>query len=77
MGAAQNGGRQAAYDAAEAQGVVFKKQWIATHDYRTRYSHDLVVEFDDEQKYSFKKDNIKKAPKNEGQKHSQKRYRVV
>lgn len=39
MGAAQNGGRQAAYDAAEAQGVVFKKQWIATHDYRTRYSH--------------------------------------
>lgn len=39
MGAAQNGGRQAAYDAAEMQGVVFKKQWIATHDFRTRYSH--------------------------------------
>lgn len=36
---AQNGGRQASYDAAEKMGVVVRKEWMATKDERTRYEH--------------------------------------
>ena len=36
---AQNGGRQASYDAAEKMGVVVQKEWMATKDERTRYEH--------------------------------------
>ena len=36
---AQNGGRQASYDAAEKMGIHVQKEWMATRDERTRYEH--------------------------------------
>lgn len=39
MTSAQNGGRQASYEQAEELGIKLKKQWLSTHDDRTRSSH--------------------------------------
>lgn len=39
MTGAQNAGRQATYDRANAMGIKVKKEWIATLDGRTRHSH--------------------------------------
>ena len=39
---AQNGGRQASYDAAEKMGVVVQKEWMATKDSRTRIEHGMA-----------------------------------
>lgn len=39
---AQNGGRQASYDAAEKMGVVVQKEWMATLDARTRIEHGMA-----------------------------------
>lgn len=37
--AAQNGGRQDAYEEAERMGIKIKRRWIATKDNRTRHEH--------------------------------------
>lgn len=37
--AAQNGGRQATFERAEAMGIKLRKRWIATKDLRTRPEH--------------------------------------
>lgn len=39
---AENGGRMDTYDAAEAMGIRLQKEWIATHDTRTRESHGRI-----------------------------------
>ena len=36
---AENGGRQAVYERAEAMGIELEKTWVATLDSRTRHSH--------------------------------------
>ena len=38
--AAQNCGRQAGYNKAAKDGIIFEKTWIAAHDNRVRTSHD-------------------------------------
>lgn len=49
--AAENNGRMESIKAAEAQGIVYKKTWMATHDARTRDAHadldGVTVETDD------------------------------
>lgn len=40
--AAQNAGREDAFDRAEKMGVKMKKRWIATLDDRTRHSHAML-----------------------------------
>lgn len=49
--AAENNGRMESIKAAEAQGIVYKKTWMATHDARTRDAHadldGVTVEIDD------------------------------
>lgn len=40
--AAQNAGRQQAYERAEAMGIKLQKEWIATLDGRTRHSHGMA-----------------------------------
>ena len=42
MTSAQNGGRQASYDAAEKMGIIVQKEWMATKDERTRYEHGMA-----------------------------------
>ena len=42
MTSAQNGGRQASYDAAEKMGINVQKEWMATRDERTRYEHGMA-----------------------------------
>lgn len=37
---AENKGRQDSYHDAEDMGIVLKKQWIATHDHKTREAHE-------------------------------------
>lgn len=39
---AENGGRMDTYDAAEAMGIRLQKEWMATHDTRTRESHGRI-----------------------------------
>lgn len=39
---AQNGGRQASYEAAEKMGIKVRKRWIATKDGRTRHEHGMA-----------------------------------
>lgn len=39
---AQNGGRQASYEAAEKMGIKVQKKWIATLDGRTRHEHGMA-----------------------------------
>lgn len=39
---AENGGRMDTYDAAEAMGIRLQKEWVATHDTRTRESHGRI-----------------------------------
>ena len=36
---AENKGRQDSYARAESDGIILKKEWIATNDSRTRHSH--------------------------------------
>ena len=49
--AAENNGRMESIKAAEAQGIVYKKTWMTTHDARTRDAHadldGVTVETDD------------------------------
>lgn len=49
--AAENNGRMEGIKAAESQGIVYKKTWMATHDARTRDAHadldGVTVEIDD------------------------------
>lgn len=40
--AAQNGGRQDAYERAAALGITVYKRWVATKDNRTRHSHGVL-----------------------------------
>lgn len=48
--AAQNGGRQAAFEKAAEMGIKVRKKWVATKDMRTRYNHAAadgqVVDYD-------------------------------
>ena len=39
---AENKGRQDSYKRAEADGIILKKEWIATNDGRTRHSHAML-----------------------------------
>lgn len=39
---AENGGRMDTYDAADAMGIRLQKEWMATHDTRTRESHGRI-----------------------------------
>ena len=39
---AENGGRMDTYDTAEAMGIRLQKEWMATHDTRTRESHGRI-----------------------------------
>lgn len=40
--AAQNGGRQDTYEAAQRMGIELKKEWVATLDNRTRHAHAMA-----------------------------------
>lgn len=40
--AAQNGGRQDTYEAAQKMGIELKKEWVATLDNRTRHAHAMA-----------------------------------
>lgn len=39
---AENGGRMDTYDAAAKMGITIQKEWMATHDTRTRESHGRI-----------------------------------
>lgn len=39
---AENRGRQDSYERAEKDGIILKKEWIATYDMRTRHAHALL-----------------------------------
>ena len=39
---AENRGRQDSYKRAEKDGIILKKEWIATYDMRTRHAHALL-----------------------------------
>ena len=39
---AENGGRMDTYDAAAKMGITIQKEWMATHDKRTRESHGRI-----------------------------------
>ncbi len=39
---AQNAGRQTVYDRAAEMGLQLKKEWLATHDGRTRHAHGMA-----------------------------------
>lgn len=40
--AAENGGRQASYERAAEMGVELTREWLATHDARTRHAHGMA-----------------------------------
>lgn len=42
INSAQNAGRQASYERARERGIEIKKEWIATHDEKTRLSHAML-----------------------------------
>lgn len=39
---AENKGRLDSYKKAEADGIILQKEWIATHDSRTRHAHSML-----------------------------------
>lgn len=40
--AAENGGRQASYERAAEMGIEMTREWLATHDARTRHAHGMA-----------------------------------
>ncbi len=40
--AAENGGRQATYEKAAEMGIEMTREWLATHDARTRHAHGMA-----------------------------------
>lgn len=42
MTAAENGGRQASYERAAEMGIELTREWLATHDARTRHAHGMA-----------------------------------